>query len=398
MKLKQQPDDFQVEELTDVTASERGPFALYRLTKRGWTTPDALALVRRRWKIEPRRLSHGGLKDRHAATVQFFTIFRGPRRSLQQQGVKVEYLGQVEEAFRPADIRANRFALTLRDLTEPALESALASLEAVRRQGVPNYFDDQRFGSVREGGPFIARLLIEERHEDALKEALAAPYEYDRAAQKREKAILHEHWGDWATCKERLPRGHARSLVDYLRQHPGDFRGAIARLKPELRTLYLSAYQSHLWNRMLARWLTDHCPPEQLLAVPTQRGSLPFHASLDEAVFAQLAALQLPLPSARLRGPDDDPGIALARAVLREEGLELEQMKLKKLPDLFFSRGDRAALCLPRDLAATPAADELKAGRRKLTLTFELPRGSYATLVAKRLTCSSEPRIADPLS
>ena len=48
MKLKQQPEDFQVEELTDIAPTGQGAFALYRLEKRGWSTPDALAAVRRR--------------------------------------------------------------------------------------------------------------------------------------------------------------------------------------------------------------------------------------------------------------------------------------------------------------------------------------------------------------
>ena len=84
--------------------------------------------------------------------------------------------------------------------------------------------------------------------------ASVAPYRAI-APQKKEKAILRAHWGDWRTCKDKLPHDHARTLVAYLESHPADFRGAIARLRPELRGLYLSAYQSHLWNRMLARWL-----------------------------------------------------------------------------------------------------------------------------------------------
>ena len=107
MKLKQQPEDFQVEELTDVRPVGQGPFALYRLEKRGWSTPDALAAVRRRWQIEPRRVSYGGLKDRHAWTVQYLTIFHGPRRGLKHHDVSVEYLGQVPAAYTSADIRAN---------------------------------------------------------------------------------------------------------------------------------------------------------------------------------------------------------------------------------------------------------------------------------------------------
>jgi tRNA pseudouridine13 synthase len=167
MKVKQQPEDFQVEELTDV-APDRGDFALYRLAKRGWTTPDALLAVRRRWRIDAERLSCGGLKDRHAQTSQFFTIAHGPRRGLQQQHLEVGYLGQVPRPFTSTDIRANRFILTIRDLAEQRLSGLAMALDEVQRDGVPNYYDDQRFGSVLSGGECMARALVQNRFEDAI--------------------------------------------------------------------------------------------------------------------------------------------------------------------------------------------------------------------------------------
>ena len=148
MKVKQRPEDFQVEELTDRIPSGAGPYALYRLEKSGWSTPDALAAVQRRWRIDSRRISFGGLKDRHARTVQFLTIYRGPQRNLSQQAIAVRYLGQAAEPYTSKDIRANRFRLTLRDLDAGALPSMEQAIDEVRREGVPNYFDDQRFGSV----------------------------------------------------------------------------------------------------------------------------------------------------------------------------------------------------------------------------------------------------------
>src|SRR6185369_14641181 len=42
MIVKQTPEDFRVEELTAARPAVSGPFALYRLEKSGWTTPDAL--------------------------------------------------------------------------------------------------------------------------------------------------------------------------------------------------------------------------------------------------------------------------------------------------------------------------------------------------------------------
>jgi tRNA pseudouridine13 synthase len=391
MKLRQQPDDFQVEELTDVVPGDAGPFSFYQMDKAGWSTPDALAAVRRRWKVDLRRLSYGGLKDRHARTVQYLTIHHGPRRDLSHHAVHVRYLGQVGSPYTSSDIRANRFRITLRALaptTRPAVETRLAQ---VAGQGVPNYFDDQRFGSVAgPGGEFIARHLVRGQFEEALRLALAGPYEHDRAAQKKEKETLHRHWGDWERLKAELPRGHARSLVDYLRVHPGDFRGAAARLRPELRGLYLSAYQSHLWNRLLARWLHEHASPDQFRPVALRLGTVPFHHGLDAGTLEALRALQLPLPTARWKPAADDARLPLVERVLAEEGLTLRDLQVRGVRDLFFSRGERPALCLPQELGHEWGDDERNSGKQCLTLRFDLPRGSYATLVVKGVTGREE--------
>jgi tRNA(Glu) U13 pseudouridine synthase TruD len=53
---------------------------------------------------------------------------------------------------------------------------------------------------------------------------------------------------------------------------------------------------------------------------------------------------------------------------------------------LFFSRGERAALCMTGGLTAEFGPDELRPGRHRLALAFDLPRGCYATMVVKALT------------
>lgn len=386
MKLKQQPDDFRVEERTDLVATGAGPFALYRLEKRGWTTPDALQVVRRRWKLAPARVSYGGLKDRHAHTIQYFSVLRGPQRRLTHQEIRVEYLGQVSEAYTSRAIRANQFTLAVRDLRPEDVSMAEEMLDEVRDQGVPNYFDDQRFGSASAPDKFMARALVQGDYERALRLALVEPYEHDRAAAKKEKALLRNGWGKWARCRDQLPPGPSRSVVDYLAEHPDDYQGAIGRLRPELRGLYLCAYQSFLWNRMLARWLRQHCPPEQLQPVRLRLGMVPMHRRLEMPVWESLRDLVLPLPHARWPFEPGDARAELMDSVLREDGLEREQLRLQGSRDLFFSKGERAALCLPTGLRAETGRDEKNAGKRKLVLHFELPRGSYATLIVKRIS------------
>ena len=396
MKLKQQPDDFQVEELTDVFPAAEGEFALYRLEKSGWSTPDAIGAICRRWRLHLNRLSCGGLKDRHAHTIQYLTIRHGPQRGLNHDTVKLSYLGQVKDAFTSRDIRANRFRMVLRRLTEDDVAAMQQALAAVRRDGIPNYFDDQRFGSVGPGQPFMARLLVLGQYEEALRLALSASYEHDRAPQKREKAILNAHWGNWVACRDRLPRGPVRILIDHLCLHPADFRGALARLRPELRGLYLSAYQSHLWNRMLAAWLMEHCQPNQLFPVKLRLGEVPMCSNLGDAQQQALASLSLPLPSARMCLEAADPRAVLVHKVLAEDDIEASQLRVKGIREMFFSRGERSAFFLPANLSHDSAADELQRGHHKLVLSFELPRGCYATLVVKRLVSPTRQRGIGP--
>ncbi len=94
----------------------------------------------------------------------------------------------------------------------------------------------------------------------------------------------------------------------------------------------------------------------------------------------------LPLPSARLKPPPDAPWLPQLEAVLAEEGMTLAQMKIQGMDKPCFSKGDRVACVRPTGWSCTGDADDLNRGRRKLTLRFEVPRGSYATMLVKRIT------------
>ena len=259
MIVKRQPEDFRVEELTDVRAGKGGPHAFYRLTKRGLDTLQAVEAIKRRWNLSGRQVSYGGLKDRYAVTSQYLTVFHGPRRGLKQQSIQLDYLGQRPEAYTSAQLKGNRFRVVLRSLSGGEVEKAGRALDEVRADGCANYFDEQRFGSLGKSREFVARRLVEGDYERALWLALAEPRDQDRSGQKAEKGLVREHWRDWPALKARLPRSSARSIVTYLADHPEDFRGAFARLRVELRRLYLSAYQSYLWNRMLAELVDRVC-------------------------------------------------------------------------------------------------------------------------------------------
>jgi len=389
MKIKCRPDDFVVEEIPGLPEDPNGPFQIYRLEKQGWTTPDALAAVRRTWDIAPHRLGYGGLKDRHAKTIQYFTIRGGPDRKLEQPGIRVLAVARASEPYHSRHILANRFTVVMRAIDIGTLPMLVDSLKDLAAAGVPNYFDDQRFGSISGlDQPFIGKLLCLGQFEDALREALAGRYTHDNPETKREKQTLRDGWGDWTGLKDRLPRSHARSLVCYLIDHPTDFKGAVARLRPELGGIYLAAYQSWVWNRALDAHVRQGCG-QRIVELPGRLRSWAAPAPGASASFSNYADLILPLPSARLRLSDENPWKIAYDALLAEDGMTLATMKVPKLRDLFFSRGERAAHLMPIDLTWQQAKDDFHHGAMALTMSFELPRGSYATMLVKRLQAAA---------
>jgi tRNA pseudouridine13 synthase len=318
--------------------------------------------------------------------VQYLTILEGPERPLRETSFELEPVGRTDRPYGPAHFRGNRFSVVIRDLSTDAADKARRAVAELPRDGLPNYFDDQRFGSVGFSGGFIAREWLSGQYEQALKLAIAEPNPADRPGTKQEKAILRECWGNWPEAKARLDRSHARSLVTYLVDHPTDFRGAFARTRRELRSLYFSAFQSHLWNLTLARLLERLTRPDQRVAINFRVASLPIHRGLDREQAAILEACRVPLPASRTKLPAQEPERTAALEVVAEQGLTWDDLRVKHLKDVFFSKGERPALFFASGLSSTLDDDDLHPTRRKLTLDFELPKGAYATLLIKRVT------------
>lgn len=383
MKLKRLREDFVVRELSDFPLSS-GPFAVYRLDKSGIGTPEAIAEILKIWNLPRRAVGYGGLKDRHAETTQTVTLFKGPQRSLEQRGFRLEYLGQASREFHAKDIIANEFEVTLRDLAPSAAEQMQALLPAVAA-GVPNYFDDQRFGSLGESGQFVAQPWCLGDYERALYLAIAEANVHDRPREREQKEVLRSLWGSWAECKQRLDRSHRRSIVTYLADHPTDFRRALALLRSDLRSIYMAAFQSYLWNEVVSQWLQQSLPAGGWYTKRGAANDLTFWSQPSEAILATVSELEIPLPSARQHHWPEGIAAILER-VLEPLGMQPHQIRVKYPRDTFFSKGSRRVLLRSEGLAGTLADDELTPGRQKLTLRFTLPRGAYATMIVKCLS------------
>ncbi|MCH2211847.1 MAG: tRNA pseudouridine(13) synthase TruD [Fuerstiella sp.] len=385
MKLKCQPEDFVVTENLNLR-SGRGPWALYRLVKTNIGTLEALEQISRVWNLPVNRIAHAGLKDRYAITHQSITIRHGPPVDLQQNSFRLEYQGQTDSELTAAQLRNNRFQIVMRRVTAASASETIRRITTPTGLVIPNYFDDQRFGSLGQSGEYIAAAWCRKDYERATWLALADPNRHDRATEKKQKQILRDHWGDWKLCKQQLNRSHRRSIITYLVDHPQGFRKAFALIRPHLRGLYLSAFQSAVWNRVLGQVILQL--PLRLVTTPIADALLPF-GILPLNVTSTVDST-IPLISARNRNLSEKQQHRADEAT-GHYGLRSDEMKVAYPRDRFFSKGSRRCWISPSDLSAQTRPDELYPGYQCICLDFRLPPGCYATMLIRGLIAPPQP-------
>lgn len=382
VKLKQSPSDFRVIEKANVESLSSGPYSLYTLDKSNWTTLDAIEIIRKRWHLAREAISFGGLKDRHAHTTQHFTILNGPVKSLSDDGLEVKHVGYAYEAFTSDQIQANQFQMTIRDATTEDIAMIQQAIPELSTIGVPNYFDDQRFGGVGASQQFVARDLVLGQFEAAMKRWLTEPLNHERAGEKLERELIANKWKDWELLAKTVRRQSVKSVMAELHRS-GDFCKAFMRVRPEEQQMLLAAWQSHLWNKILDRWITTNTPEQLPIALRTSNVHFPKRFLPEKQTIWD--ELQLPYPSARL---SIDPTATWAEAVqhvMAEEQITLKKMLVPNMRRPFFSKGLRPAKVAVHHISMSSGFDEANPGRQAIKLQFDLPRGAYATMVFKRL-------------
>jgi tRNA pseudouridine13 synthase len=396
VKVKQVPSDFVVEEHATIEATDRGRFAVYLLRKRGIGTLEALRAVRRAWRVPARAVGFGGLKDRHADTVQWVTILQGPTRNLEEPAFRLTYEGRSDVPMSRTTLTGNRFRVRLRDLSAAEARRVAERFAAAAVHGIPAYFDDQRFGSLRGGGGFAALHLLRGDAESALRALIASPSREDRKAVRERERAIRDAWGRFEVALPRLANTQLRAPVLHLVRRPGDFVGALAQVDREERRLLASAYASAVWNRTVARRVAELVPDEGRLALPGAAGPLVHPKALEAIAPFDGAVLPMPAPSARASDPAWQ---AALEKTLAEDGLALDRLTLPPELAMDFRATKRAVVFRPRDgEASEPVADDLNRGRWRLDLSFSLDRGLYATVLLKRIAYDVERLPAEDLS
>ncbi len=148
--LRAKAEDFFVDEVLGFEPEGSGEHVFVHIEKTGANTDWVAKQLARFAGVAPMAVGWSGMKDRHAVTRQWLSVHLPGKAdpdwsSLDIDGVKVLDARRHDRKLKRGAHRSNRFRIRLRDISGDR-DAALAQIEVITAQGVPNYFGEQRFG------------------------------------------------------------------------------------------------------------------------------------------------------------------------------------------------------------------------------------------------------------
>lgn len=147
--LRANPADFFVEEQLGFVPTGSGEHCWLWIEKENLNTIDAAQKLAKFAGIADRDISYAGLKDKNALTRQWFSLHLINRvvdwNRWNEPNLRLLEVTRHDRKLRRGAHRGNRFELALRDVSGD-LDKFESVLNTIAKEGVPNYFGEQRFG------------------------------------------------------------------------------------------------------------------------------------------------------------------------------------------------------------------------------------------------------------
>lgn len=386
--MKAEPEDFIVEEIpVDLPASENGKYTILKMRLRNWDTNMFLVYLARYLRISRKRITYCGTKDKRGVTTQYFCLnHKFDPMELNLRNAEVMDSFSTDRMLRLGDLRGNRFEVDLK--TERNHLSAIRKTadQVYERGGFPNFFGLQRFGSIRTNTHRIGKLLVLGEYEKA-----AMTYLYDPEFDDEDYRINFSRNNDPRVALGEYPErlSFERSLLGYMDEH-GSLEGAFSALPRNLSMMFVHAYQSYIYNRVLSSRLKEdgtltlvHVGDVMLkvdeLFNPDKSEEIRVNR-LNLTRMSEMAAGDKLRPTIPLVGYETNLtagfGGEIEEKILADEKVTPEMFRIQGYPDLS-SKGERRVIsCKPIDFTIRDSG----------VLSFSLGRGIYATSLLREFT------------
>ncbi|MGH7162465.1 MAG: tRNA pseudouridine(13) synthase TruD, partial [Planctomycetota bacterium] len=391
-QLRRRREDFQVEEVPLYPPCGEGEHVYFRVFKEGISTFEAVRRIAEALEVPEREVAYAGLKDARAVTSQWMSVQGVDEervRALEVRGLAVGEVARHGNKLRVGHLRGNRFKIRVRGAAAGAAPRAHAILDLLVRRGAPNYFGEQRFG-IRADSWACGEAIVRRDHDAFVKRLLGGPSNHERDPRLREARKAFEEGKleeAYAAMPTRL-RSEKKALHALIRF--GDPERAYFSIPMRMRQMFVSAFQSYLFNKVLERRVAGLDRVEEGDLAYLHRNGAVF--PVTDAPLEQPRCLAFEIsPSGPLFGTTAPlaggaPG-GMEREVLAEFGLSAGDFEVGGGLRV---AGMRRALRIP--LKEVSIEEE---GGSDYRVEFLLPPGAFATVVMAELMQNPEETVAD---
>jgi len=381
-RIKESFEDFYVEELIDLKIVncklDRG-YAVYLMEKKCMDTFSAVAKAAKMLEVSVADIGYAGLKDTVAITRQYITVPVEKMKTLienaEDRKLSLKFIGFSNRPLKPGSLVGNKFkiAISLEGRDELAkLVNALKELSEL--SGIAGFYGYQRFGVRRPNTHIVGKLIVKRMWNEAVREIVGHPYPWE-PPQSYEARVLFEE-GRLQESLEKFPKTmfYEKFIVRRLLEGWPPLK-ILKALPLNLRHLYVSGYQSYLFNLALSQRLLEN----DLNLTKILEGDIVKGVRDEEMVRKGLSTIYMVAPGVgisfdKLKG---DSG-RIVKSIIDEEGVKPEDFKVDEL-NIVCKASLREVFMKFRDLTLTVQQYS------KPLLSFMLPQGGYATVLLREL-------------
>jgi len=367
-KIKVRIEDFVVEEVPiEIQKDNDGKYVYAKIKLVNWETNRFVAKLAKYLGISRKRITFAGNKDKRGITTQYFCINHPNKELCEEKLKKIKMKGvEVLETFRSnfmleiGMLKGNRFNVRVRDANIENMDV----VDEIESYGIfPNFFGPQRFGEDEPYTHIVGKYILEKRYKDAV--------EYYFSKYSVEEVLRGEH------------RDYEKIMAMHLKENPQDYIGALKKLPRNLLTLFVHAYQSYIFNKIVSKRLDieePHIPKiGDVVFIAEEIPNFKREIRVNEFNLEKMKKLALErrvFVTAPLFGYSTklSSGIQgdIEREILEEEGITREIFVNKDIPEIS-SAGRRRPIFIPFENL------EYKIDKKDVIFKFFLYKGCYAT-------------------
>ena len=395
--IKELIEDFYVEEITKLKLSAEGRYTILKVKKVNWDTLNFVRALSNALRISQRRIHYAGTKDKRAIAVQYFAISNLKEEDIERlkdlkiKDAEIEIVGKSNKCIQLGDLIGNRFVIKVSNPTDGDKIETIH--EELKEKGTPNFFGLQRFGAIRFITHEVGLQILKRDYESAFWTYVAKPFEGENEEVRK---IREELWNsrDAKFGLRELPKylRYERNLLQKLREGKSE-KEALLSLPENLKTMFIHAYQSYVFNRVLSERVKEFGSlkivdkGDYVDFVEFEDGYYSFAEDyvrvtdynagrVNFLIEKRRCALAIPLPGYETELGDDWISQKI-KEVLEEDGIELSDFKHEYRE--FSSKGSYRSA----DILIEHTGLRFDKAENSIVFEFFLPKGCYATVLLR---------------